>query len=183
MLLRREGRLLRLADRLDESLYRHLGDLSEAELYTTAYAGTKLLVEAYLDEVVACMELIAKTPVPRVAMAEKRARFERAAANFGRTALLLSGGATLGWYHLGVCKALHAQRLLPTVISGSSMGAMLAAGICSRTDAELDALFADPRDVRLHGLTRLSSREALRQKAVYDPDVLLALFEVTALAF
>jgi NTE family protein len=172
--LRHKGEYLALADRLDESLYRHLGDLSAPELYTRAHGGTKCLVAAYLDEVVASMEALADTPVPAVAAVEKIKRFERAANNFGRTALLLSGGATLGWYHLGVCKALHAHRLLPTVISGSSMGAMVAAGLCNRSDAELDTFFEHTSDVQLHGLTRLSARESLRRKAIYDPDVLLA---------
>ncbi|MFT4623372.1 MAG: TAG lipase/steryl ester hydrolase/phospholipase A2/LPA acyltransferase [Myxococcota bacterium] len=172
--LRTSGPMVRLAARLDESLYRHLGDLSAPDLYTTAYAGTKHVVEAYLDEVERCMEHIAASDTGQVGRAEKRARFQRAADNFGRTALLLSGGATLGWYHLGVCKALHDQRLLPTVISGSSMGAMVAAGLCSRDDDELDALFADPSAVELYGLEALGPAEAIRRRAVYDPEVMLA---------
>ena len=56
---------------------------------------------------------------------------------FGRTALLLSGGATLTMYHLGVIKALFQADLLPRVISGSSGGAIVAAWVCTSKDDEL----------------------------------------------
>jgi TAG lipase/steryl ester hydrolase/phospholipase A2/LPA acyltransferase len=45
----------------------------------------------------------------------------------GRTALLLSGGARLGTYHLGVIKCLREQALLPRIIAGSSAGSIFAA--------------------------------------------------------
>lgn len=38
---------------------------------------------------------------------------------------MLSGGATLGLFHTGVCKALLERDLLPKVISGSSAGAIM----------------------------------------------------------
>lgn len=38
---------------------------------------------------------------------------------YGRTALLLSGGATMGLFHLGIVKALQDQKLLPHIISGA----------------------------------------------------------------
>lgn len=40
-------------------------------------------------------------------------------------------------YHLGVLKALHEQGLLPRIISGNAIGAMIAALICIHTDEEL----------------------------------------------
>lgn len=40
-------------------------------------------------------------------------------------------------YHLGVLKALHEQGLLPRIISGHAVGAMVAALICIHTDEEL----------------------------------------------
>ena len=59
----------------------------------------------------------------------------------GKSALLLSGGASLGMYHLGVMKALHEQGLLPRIIFGSSAGAIVAAFVCTRTEEELTELF------------------------------------------
>lgn len=43
---------------------------------------------------------------------------------YGHTALLLSGGAMFGLYHLGVVKALAQAHLLPRLIAGSSAGAL-----------------------------------------------------------
>ena len=39
----------------------------------------------------------------------------------------LSGGAYLGYYHVGVIKALWSQNLMPRVISGASAGSIITA--------------------------------------------------------
>jgi NTE family protein len=56
---------------------------------------------------------------------------------------MLSGGGTLGYFHLGVLKALIEQELCPEVISGASAGAFVAAILGTRSDAEFLALFRD----------------------------------------
>lgn len=43
----------------------------------------------------------------------------------------------LALYHIGVVKALNEQGLLPRIISGTAIGAMIAALICIHTDDEL----------------------------------------------
>lgn len=58
---------------------------------------------------------------------------------YGRTALLLSGGAFLGYYHVGVVQELFRAGLLPRVISGASAGSLITAiigydGDISRTE-------------------------------------------------
>jgi predicted acylesterase/phospholipase RssA len=40
-------------------------------------------------------------------------------------------------FHLGVVKALNDQHLLPRIISGSSVGALVASLVCIHTDDEL----------------------------------------------
>jgi predicted acylesterase/phospholipase RssA len=60
--------------------------------------------------------------------------------NYGRTALCLSGGASFAYYHFGVVKALLDANLLPEVITGTSGGALVAALVATRTNAELKAL-------------------------------------------
>lgn len=98
-----------------------------------------------------------------------RATLRAAQQGLGRTALALSGGASLGFYHLGVVKALHERELLPDLISGSSIGAMIAAGVCVRNDEELHGLFADLPAMRRDGLAMGGVRHLLRHRAAFDP--------------
>lgn len=66
--------------------------------------------------------------------------FKGTYANFGRTALCLSGGASFAYYHFGVVKALLEEDLLPDVITGTSGGALVAGLIATRTNDELKEL-------------------------------------------
>eukprot|EP01137_Pigoraptor_chileana_P007253 Opistho-2@52583 len=67
---------------------------------------------------------------------------------FGRSALLLSGGGAMGVYHIGVLKALHELDLLPRIMSGSSVGSLVAALICTTTDEYLsDVLKSESLDI------------------------------------
>ena len=75
---------------------------------------------------------------------EKLSFFEETAHAFGRSCLMLSGGAGLGFFHAGVVKSLNEKNLLPTVVSGSSAGSIIAAMLGTRThDQLLEALSAD----------------------------------------
>jgi hypothetical protein len=67
----------------------------------------------------------------------KRAWVRAALRAHGCTALCLSGGGAVALYHLGVVKELHAQGLLPRVISGTSGGSIVAAMLACHTDAEI----------------------------------------------
>ena len=53
---------------------------------------------------------------------------------------MLSGAGSLAPFHLGVCRSLFSQNLLPKIISGSSAGAIIAAIFCSYNDQELEEL-------------------------------------------
>jgi len=112
-------------------------------LFSKALSGTKVLVENYLDTVQKCLQLIcdADTTNEQICTDTKLAFFNESRHAFGRSALLLSGGASMGFYHLGVVKALLMQGLLPRVISGASAGSIVAAMVGTRTDAELWPLF------------------------------------------
>ena len=67
--------------------------------------------------------------------------FQRASHCYGRSALMLSGGGTLGYFHFGVLKTLIEEELCPVVISGASAGAFVSAVVGTRTDEEYLALF------------------------------------------
>ncbi len=153
---------------LQEALYRHLGELADPRLYGVTPLGTKHVVEAFYAEALACIEYLADPDETGLGLAFTLAGFKRAAHIFGRSALMLSGGATLGFFHLGVVKALSAHDLLPDVLSGASMGALIACGTGVRTDAEIRALFADPRVIRTDAIKRLPSKRAASERAVYD---------------
>jgi TAG lipase/steryl ester hydrolase/phospholipase A2/LPA acyltransferase len=159
---------VRLAEVLTDDLNRHQASVSATDLYTTAMAGTKHLIDEWLDVAEASLRILAE-PQPNIPIALVRSRFKAAYAVYGRTALLLSGGATLGFHHLGVVKAMFELDLLPHVISGASTGAMIAAGVCARTDTELRAMFDNLDELRLDGLLPVGPREALRTRAVLDP--------------
>ncbi|CAE8595538.1 unnamed protein product [Polarella glacialis] len=55
----------------------------------------------------------------------------------GRTALCLSGGGSLAMYHMGVCRFLLEEGLMPKIVSGVSGGSIVAALLAIHTDEEL----------------------------------------------
>ena len=167
--LRVAGDVAGVADALHTTLHRHLPDLADASLYDTAFSGTKHLVERFYGAVEATMDWLAAAPLPEPLAAERRARLRAQAQAFGRSALMLSGGATLGFYHLGVVKALFEAQLLPDILGDASMGAMIGAGIASRTDDALRALFADLSQVARDALAPAALARALHQRALLEP--------------
>ncbi|MGB9340792.1 MAG: DUF3336 domain-containing protein, partial [Polyangiales bacterium] len=162
---REAGKALALVPLLREALYRHLGELADPRLYGVTPLGTKHLVEAFYAEALACIAYLADPDQTGLEPAFTLAGFRRASHIFGRSALLLSGGASLGFFHLGVVKALSEQDLLPNVLSGASMGALIACGTGVRTDEELKVLFANPRVIRTDALKRLPAKRAASERA------------------
>ncbi len=146
--LRKDGDIPRLVFYLHEELHGNLGNMANPALYEQARFGTKHLIGDYLHEVVAALDDLCDTPRRDLSTKRKRRFFRQAAHSFGRSALLLSGGATLGLFHLGVLKALWSEGLLPTVLSGSSAGSIVAAIAATHVDDELEQIF-DPGYVRM----------------------------------
>eukprot|EP00158_Paraphelidium_tribonemae_P006464 Partr_v1_DN27830_c2_g1_i1_m23279 putative patatin-like phospholipase domain-containing protein len=140
---RESGDIASMIFLLRTSLSRNFGDMGNPALYSKSRVGTKKLIEDFIDEVNRQLKLIAESP--EIAMGgnqllnldAKLEFFLNTRQAFGRTALLLSGGATLGLNHIGVIKALYECKLLPRIISGSSVGSLIAALVCSKTDGEL----------------------------------------------
>jgi len=128
--IRMTGDVHQLVRILRSELFRKLGGICNPKLHTYCYTGTKHLIEEYEDAVCKALEYICTTDFGNEFNIERKFEFffETRQA-FGRSALCLSGGATLGMYHLGVLKALHENKLLPRVISGSSVGSIVAAMI------------------------------------------------------
>lgn len=59
---------------------------------------------------------------------------------FGRSTLVLQGGAIFGLCHLGVVKALFLRGLLPRIITGTATGALIAALVAIHREEELPAV-------------------------------------------
>ncbi|GAO13181.1 uncharacterized protein UV8b_03588 [Ustilaginoidea virens] len=112
--------------------------VENARLYSQTYYGTKNLVQNFIDEVERSIKLLLSTS--RLQAEDKRLLFKHIHANYGRTALCLSGGAGFAYYHLGLVKALVDADLLPDVITGTSGGALIAALVATRTNDELGEL-------------------------------------------
>jgi len=140
---------------LREGLLRKIGNIGDTALYSHTNTGTKYQIEEYLNEVVKQLEFVSNcqrrdlfegdtlqkqsSHVPLSQL--KFDFFFEVSQAFGRTALLLSGGASLGCYHFGVVKALYEQNLLPKIISGSSVGSIVAALVATLKDEELPKIF------------------------------------------
>lgn len=72
-------------------------------------------------------------------------------------------------FHFGVMRALHKQRMLPHIICGTSIGALLAALLGVRRDDELEQLWNDPSAIKFDAFDRLGVLLDRRQHAIYYP--------------
>lgn len=151
--------------RLRGSLSRNQHGMLHEGLFSRAHAGTKVLVERYHEVVCEALHYVcAKNAVAQdIPTDVKLAFFNETRHAYGRTALMLSGGAAMGIYHAGVVKALLERKLLPRVISGASAGSIVAAMVGTRTDLELRPMI-EGRDVNLAFFQplRTSSRRKYR---------------------
>ncbi|KAI1320009.1 hypothetical protein EDD11_002340 [Mortierella claussenii] len=120
---READRIDELKDHLQGVVRSNFGGVENARLYSQTYHGTKKPIEEYVQEVTASLQAV--TESKQLTDEEKRSFLKSIYKNYGRTALCLSGGAGFGYYHLGVVRALLQAGVLPTVITGTSAGALL----------------------------------------------------------
>ncbi|AET40386.1 bifunctional triglyceride lipase/lysophosphatidylethanolamine acyltransferase Ecym_5651 [Eremothecium cymbalariae DBVPG len=120
------------------AMLRNFAGILDKRLFTKSLCGTKLLIELYVDKVLECLQYLSESPrqVPS-------SFFQRCKLSLGTTALVLQGGSLFGLYHLGVIKGLLMQKLLPNIISGSSMGACIASFCATLTNEELEDIFIE----------------------------------------
>lgn len=123
---------------LNEGVHGNMGGMGKAPLYARSKLGTKHLIEDYVDEIAESLMHIADLSDRKISFEEKYDFFHRASLCYGRSALMLSGGGSLGHFHLGVIKALMEQDLAPTVLSGSSAGSMVSAIYGTRTREQMN---------------------------------------------
>jgi TAG lipase/lysophosphatidylethanolamine acyltransferase len=144
---REEGNIVQLVNLLRSGLVRNLGNVSSPRLFNRAFAGTKLLIEDYITQVaqaIADVTKLSTSPgadgngaIPGLSSQSKLDLLHDTRQAFGRSTLVLQGGAIFGLCHLGVVKALFARGLLPRIITGTATGALIAALVGIHTEDEL----------------------------------------------
>lgn len=112
---------------LSEGLSYDVANIGHPMLFGSTYVGTKKIIEDYIEEVSESLAYVASESCASLTFQEKHDFFENCQKAYGQPALMFSGGATLGLFHSGVCKALLEQDLMPKVLSGSSAGAIMTA--------------------------------------------------------
>lgn len=166
---RDRAELGKLVYHLRQGLHWNLGNMANPALYSVAFHGTKRLIEQYIDEVALALDTICDAADDTLSIDDRLRFFRDTALSFGRSALMLSGGATLGLFHVGVVKALVRENLLPQVISGSSAGSIVASVVGTRAPDELMALL-DPESSYYHFWKPLRLRDMLREGALMDQE-------------
>ncbi|KAJ8102765.1 acyl transferase/acyl hydrolase/lysophospholipase [Lipomyces tetrasporus] len=147
--VRESGDYLKLLFLIRTTFTRNPGNIGNTKLYLHSHIGTKYLIDDYIGECEEALRTVLNCPIPtgdegdEVTYIDDYTKLDellRTRHSFGRTALLLSGGGTMGMLHSGVIEVLLECNLLPKIISGSSAGAIVASALCTRSDAELPAL-------------------------------------------
>ena len=150
---REDEDIISLVNLLRSGLVRNLGNITAPRLFNRAYAGTKLLIEDYITQVALAIEYVTAIPTTQSyesgwTLQAKLDLLHDTRQAFGRSTLVLQGGAIFGLCHLGVVKALHLRGLLPRIITGTATGALIAALVGIHTEDELlDFLNGDGIDL------------------------------------
>lgn len=139
---RHEGSLRDIVFYMRADLLRNLGNMCNPELHKGRLQVPKLIKE-YIDEVSTQLKMVCDSDSDELLLEEKLAFLHETRHAFGRTALLLSGGASLGAFHVGVVRTLVEHKLLPRIIAGSSVGSIMCAVVATRSWPELEGFFEE----------------------------------------
>ncbi|RZC68674.1 hypothetical protein C5167_031867 [Papaver somniferum] len=139
---RQEGSLRDIIFCMRADLIRNLGNMCNPELHKGRLQVPKLIKE-YIDEVSTQLRMVCDSDSEELLLEEKLAFMHETRHAFGRTALLLSGGASLGAFHVGVVKTLVEHKLLPRIIAGSSVGSIMCSIVATKSWPELQSFFED----------------------------------------
>jgi TAG lipase/steryl ester hydrolase/phospholipase A2/LPA acyltransferase len=140
------GDMEEMLSHIRNDLKRDLGAMCNVQLYLHCHTGTKFLIDEYTDVVKYTIErLMAHCETLDAPDVDRYLRLLKAARqSFGNTALMLSGGGTLGMCHIGVVKCLLDEGLLPRIVCGSSAGSIVGSVLCTQKPeivaAKLDEL-------------------------------------------
>ncbi|KAL6010009.1 mitogen-activated protein kinase tyrosine protein phosphatase sdp1 [Asimina triloba] len=139
---RQQGSLRDIIFCMRADLVRNLGNMCNPQLHKGRLQVPRLIKE-YIDEVSTQLRMVCDSDSEELLLEEKLSFMHETRHAFGRTALLLSGGASLGAFHVGVVKTLVDNKLLPRIIAGSSVGSVVCAIVGTRSWPELESFFED----------------------------------------
>ncbi|MBZ2168060.1 DUF3336 domain-containing protein [Marinobacter sp. F4216] len=122
---------------LNEGIHGNMSGMGRPILYNYALTGTKQVIDDYVSAIAEALRVLANAPARKISIQQKVDFFRRASHCYGRSSLMLSGGAGLIYFHHGVVQTLIDHDLLPHVISGASAGAWVSALLTKYTDEEL----------------------------------------------
>ncbi|OIW34828.1 patatin-like phospholipase [Coniochaeta ligniaria NRRL 30616] len=161
---REAGNVPALVNLLRSGLVRNLGNITAPKLYNRSFAGTKFLIEEYITRVAEAVEDIGSLPTSArdggvlvdwreagggMSTQMKLDFVHDTRQAFGRSTLVLQGGAIFGLCHVGVVKALFLRGLLPRIITGTATGALVAALVAIHNEDELPGVLrGDGIDLR-----------------------------------
>ncbi|PGG95338.1 hypothetical protein AJ79_10109 [Helicocarpus griseus UAMH5409] len=139
---KRDGDVQTIVQVIRSGLLRNLVNILSPQLYEQAHAGTKRLIEDYISEIEDAIEYVATLETvpldPKAFDSEDKLRLLHDTRQaYGRSTLVLQGGAIFGTCHLGIVKALFLRGLLPRIITGTATGALVAVLVGIHTDDEL----------------------------------------------
>lgn len=164
---------------IHEGLHGNLGNIAAPSLNRHALIGTKHLIEEFIQEVCEALDFIYQAD--EIDFYEKLSFFDETTHAFGRSCIMLSGGAGLGFFHAGVVKALVEHDVLPDVISGASAGSIVAALVGTRTNEELLEMLTP--EVIYAGFSQWLKWQGFNKEGLFDStnleNALIELFDLT----
>lgn len=168
---REEGSLRDIVFCMRADLMRNLGNMCNPQLHKGRLQVPKLIKD-YIDEVSTQLKMVCYSESEGFLLEERLQFMHETRHAFGRTALLLSGGASLGAFHVGVVKTLVEHKLLPRIIAGSSVGSIMCAVVATRSWPEIETFFEDSLHAlkffdQMGGLFAVFKR-VMTQGAVHD---------------
>lgn len=149
-----------LVHHIRSGLFRGLGGSLHPELYNKCLVDTKQLIVDYQKEVRKALRFVLNSE--NYPLRDKIVFFTESRYVYGKTALMLSGGGSLGMYHLGVIKALYEQGLLPKIIAGTSAGSIVASLIATTRWEDIPDRF-EPGSIKYGPFTGLDKGSWLRK--------------------
>lgn len=162
---------------LNEGLHGNIDGMGRSALYGKSKFSTKKLIVDYVDEVVGALELLASSKADSIPIGERLDFFRRAHHCYGCSALVMSGAGSLLYFHIGVVKALWLEGVLPSVLSGSSGGAIVGSLVSTHSNKYIEKIFEPENLVEEieHDQGLFSRFEAFRPEMASTEDVQDAL--------